>query len=142
MLRLTAALAAILATLLSTAASAHAAGVIGIVRDHPQLKADVLEFGGDGAADSISIYFEGAGTPKFTYSAGVAVQPVAPCTATTSSTGECPSAGITYVVAFGGGGNDMITLDMCGLCGSSPTGLIYGEAGDDILTGAASTNEA
>ena len=90
----------------ATAASAHAAGAIGIVPNHPQLNANVLEFGGDGAADSISIYYDGAGAPKFTYSAGVDVQAVAPCTATTSSTGECPSAGITYVVAFGGGGND------------------------------------
>ena len=129
----------ILVALLASTANAHAAGVIGIVPNHPQLNANVLEFGGDGAADSISIYYDGAGAPKFTYSAGVAVQAVAPCTATTSSTGECPSAGITYVVAFGGGGNDLITLDMCGLCGSSPTGLIFGEAGDDILTGAAST---
>jgi Ca2+-binding RTX toxin-like protein len=139
MLRMTATLAATLVMLLTTAASAHAAGLIGIVQDHPQLNADVLEFDGDGAADSISIYYEGVGTPKFTYSAGVDVQAVAPCTATTSSTGECPSAGITYVLAFGGGGNDLITLDMCGLCGSSPTGLIFGEAGDDRLDGAAAT---
>jgi Ca2+-binding RTX toxin-like protein len=129
----------ILLALLATTANAHAAGVIGIVPNHPQLNANVLEYGGDGAADTISIYYDGAGAPKFTYSAGVDVQAVAPCTATTSSSGECPSAGITYVVAFGGGGNDLITLDMCGLCGSSPTGLIFGEAGDDILTGAAST---
>ena len=137
--RLAAALAVAFATLLTITASAHAAGAIGIVEDHPQLNADVLEFGGDGAADSISIYYEGTGTPKFTYSAGVDVQAVAPCTATTSSTGECPSAGITYVVAFGGGGNDLINLDMCGLCGTSPSGLIFGEAGDDKLDGAAAT---
>jgi hypothetical protein len=139
MLRLIAALAATLALSLSTAAGARAAGVIGIVPNHPQLNANVLEFGGDGAADSISIYYDGAGSPKFTYSAGVAVQAVAPCTATTATSGECPSAGISYVVAFGGGGSDLINLDMCGLCGTSPTGLLFGEAGDDILTGYAST---
>ena len=137
--RLAAALAVTFATLLTTTAGAHAAGAIGIVEDHPQLNADVLEFGGDGAADSISIYYDGGGAPKFTYSAGVDVQAVAPCTATTSSTGECPAAGITFVVAFGGGGNDQITLDMCGLCASSPSGLIFGEAGDDKLDGAAAT---
>ena len=63
--RLAAALAVAFATLLTITASAHAAGAIGIVEDHPQLNADVLEFGGDGAADSISIYYEGTGTPKF-----------------------------------------------------------------------------
>jgi hypothetical protein len=136
--RLAAAFVSTLAMLLATAASAHAAAVIGIVQDHPNLNADVVEFDGEGGAESISIFYDSfAG--KFTYSAGVAVNAIAPCTANTSSTGECPAGGITYVLAFGGGGNDIINLDMCGLCGSSPTGLIFGEAGDDKLDGAAAT---
>ena len=126
------------AAALSTAASAHAAGAIGIVPNHPQLNANVLEFGGDGANDAISIYYDES-SAKFTYSASVNVSAVAPCTAATESTGECPAAGITYVLAFGGSGNDRVSLDMCGLCSSPPTGVILGEAGDDSLDGAVST---
>lgn len=126
------------AAALSTAASAHAAGAIGIVPNHPQLNANVLEFDGDGANDAISIYYDEFAT-KFTYSASVNVNAIAPCTATTSSTGECPATGITYVLAFGGSGNDRVSLDMCGLCSSPPRGVIFGEAGDDSLDGAVAT---